>query len=126
MKPGAQFLKFASAGAIGTALHYAVLILWVAGLGNDPALGAMVGASCGAVCNYLLNHRYTFRSDRPHKEALPRFLFMASIGILLNGVIVKALTLVAVDYLLSQVGATLIILVMNFLLSKLWIFKRSR
>lgn len=121
-----QFLRFALVGVIGTALHYAVLIVLVSGLDGDPALGAMAGATCGAAFNYWLNHRFTFRSDRPHREALPRFLLMAGIGISLNGMIVKALTLAGVNYLLSQVGATLIILIMNFFLSRLWIFRQSR
>lgn len=114
-----------SVGAIGTALHYAILILLVAVLDCDPAIGAMAGATCGAAFNYWLNHRFTFHSERPHREALPRFFLMAGIGILLNGFIVKVLTMATVNYLASQVGATLIILVMNFFLSKLWIFRQS-
>lgn len=111
---------------MGTALHYAVLILLVTGFDCDPAMGAMAGATCGAAFNYWLNHRFTFRSDRPHREALPRFLLMAGMGILLNGIIVKVLTLATVNFLVSQVGATLIILIMNFFLSKVWIFRQSR
>ncbi len=81
---------------------------------------------CGAAFNYWMNHRYTFRSDRPHKEALPRFVLMAGIGVMLNGAIVKALTMATVNYLVSQVAATLMILILNFFLSKLWIFSQSR
>lgn len=126
MKPRFQFIKFASIGAIGTALHYAVLMFLVSVLGIDPAIGAMVGAMFGAACNYWLNHRFTFRSDRRHGDALPRFILMAAIGVLLNGAMVKALTMQSINYLVSQVGATLLILVMNFFLSKLWIFRQSR
>lgn len=126
LNPKLQFVKFATVGALGTALHYAVLILLVSGLSFDPAIGAMAGATCGAAFNYWLNHRFTFRSNRPHREALPRFVLMAVVGILLNGMIVKALTLASVNYLVSQVAATLIILMMNFFLSKLWIFRHDR
>ena len=118
------FLKFAAVGAIGTALHYAVLIFSVSLLHNDPAIGAMAGATCGAICNYLLNRHFIFRSDRPHVEAVPRFLLMAGLGVFLNGLIVKALTLMSLHYLLSQAIATLTILIINFILSKLWIFRK--
>ncbi len=86
----------------------------------------MAGATVGAAFNYWLNHRFTFHSERPHKEALPRFFLMAGLGVVLNGVIVKGLTLATINYLVSQVGATLIILFVNFFLSKLWVFRRSR
>jgi len=126
VKSNFQFLRFVSVGAIGTALHYAILVILVTGLNSDPAIGAMAGATAGAAFNYWLNHRFTFRSERPHKEALPRFLLMAGVGVLLNGAIVKALTLATFNYLLSQVVATLTILILNFFLSKLWIFRQSR
>ena len=121
-----QFVKFLSVGAIGTALHYTILVILVSGQEIDPAMGAMVGATGGAAFNYWLNHRFTFRSDRLHQEALPRFILLAGIGILLNGIIVKLLTLASVNYLVSQIGATLLILILNFFLSKLWIFGQGR
>lgn len=126
MKIKLHFLKFAAVGALGTALHYGVLIFLVTALERSPATGAMTGATFGAAFNYWLNHRYVFHSDRPHRESLPRFIIMAVIGIVLNGVIVKTLTVANINYLVSQVSATLIILVLNFFLSKLWIFRQIR
>ena len=126
MNTNKQLLTFAGVGAIGTAFHYALLVCVVSGFGLDPYVGAMVGATGGALSNYWLNHRFTFCSDRAHKEALPRFLLMAGIGILLNGIIVKTLTLVEIHYLISQMVATLTIFVLNFLVSKLWIFRKVR
>jgi putative flippase GtrA len=126
LKSNLQFFRFVSVGAFGTALHYAVLVFFVSLLNCDPAVGAMAGAACGAAFNYLLNRCFTFRSDRPHTEALPRFVLLAGIGVLLNGVIVKGLTMVTVNYLASQVAATLTIFILNFFLSKLWIFRQSQ
>lgn len=113
-------------GALGTALHYGVLVFLVTALDIPPATGAMTGATFGAAFNYLLNHRFTFRSNRPHKESLPRFIVMAGVGVVLNGAIVKTLTIAGINYLVSQVGATLTILVLNFFLSKFWIFRQTR
>jgi len=126
LKAKLQFLKFISVGAIGTALHYAVLIILVTILGIDPAMSAMVGATFGAVLIYCLNYRFTFHTGRPHVEALPRFIAMAVIGVFLNGLIVKTLTLATINYLIGQMVATVVILILNFFLSKLWIFKQSR
>lgn len=121
-----QFLKFAFVGAIGTVLHYVVLILLVSVLHSDPAIGALAGATCGAASNYFLNHRFTFPSDRPHIQAVPRFFFMAGIGIFLNGLIVKIFTLAGAHYLTSQLTATMTVFVINFYLSNIWIFRKTR
>lgn len=113
-------------GVIGTALHYAVFVFLIMVLNSAPATAAMAGATCGAVFNYWFNRRFTFRSDRSHKEALPRFLLIAGVGVALNGAIVKVLTIATFNYFISQVGATLTIFILNFFLSKLWIFRQSQ
>ncbi|WP_342120789.1 GtrA family protein [Pseudoduganella sp. OTU4001] len=117
-----QFVRFALLGALGTAVHYLLLIALVTGLKQPEALGAMVGACAGAFCNYYLNRRYNFRSTRRHREALPRFLAVAGLGIVLNGVIVGFLSQAGWHYLLAQAAATILILVINFFASKTWIF----
>src|SRR5512139_185236 len=62
----AQFLKFAAGGAVGTACHYATLVLWVEVLGGAVVPGAFVGFCIGALVNYLIARRFVFRSKRPH------------------------------------------------------------
>jgi putative flippase GtrA len=121
-----QFLRFVSVGMAGTALHYLVLIGLVSGLAWDPAKAAVMGASVGAISNYWLNHRYSFESHRHHREALPRFLLMAGLGVLLNGVIVKALTWAGTHYFIAQIVATTAVLGLNFFVSRKWIFIKEK
>ena len=59
-----QFLRYAGAGAIGTALHYAMLIGLVQLARIDAVVASTAGAIAGAIVNYVLNHRFTFASDR--------------------------------------------------------------
>jgi len=117
-----QFLHFGLIGALGTAMHYALLIALVQLLAVHEGIAAMCGAALGAICNYVLNYHFNFRSTRRHREALPRFLAMAGIGIALNGFIVAALSKAGLHYLLAQATATVLVLSMNFLVSRTWIF----
>jgi putative flippase GtrA len=121
---GAQFLRFAAMGALGTGVHYAILIVLVSFFNQSASLSAMIGATAGALTNYFLNYHFTFASDRRHSEALPRFLTMAALGVVMNGLIVAALTSYTVNYLVAQVVATLVILGINFMVSRLWIFRK--
>lgn len=123
MPPLSQFVRYASAGALGTALHYATLIFLVKAASVDPVTASTTGAVLGACLNYLLNHRYTFASGRAHRQALPRFATVAVAGIALNGAVLAAtLALIGPHYLLAQVVATCAVLVVGFLANRIWTF----
>lgn len=121
-----QFSRFLAAGAIGTMGHYALLILAVSVFGFAPVLGATMGAALGALTNYMLNYRYTFISNVKHVVALPRFLLLAGVGIFLNAFIVGVFVHFGLHYLAAQVIATAGVLVLNYFVSKTWIFREPR
>lgn len=117
-----EFLWFCAAGSIGTALHYAVLIGIVITL-KMPNFGSALGFMAGAITNYLLNYRYTFASNRPHREAFVKFLAIAAIGLGLNTMIMAVgVSLLHFHYLLAQVSATGAVVFWNFAGNRLWTF----
>jgi putative flippase GtrA len=118
-----QFLRYAGAGAAGTALHYAILVALVQLAGIGAVVALTVGAIGGALVNYRLNHQFTFASDKAHAHALPRFAVVAIAGIALNAVALAALlAFVTSHYLVAQVAATGIVLVAGFLANRAWTF----
>lgn len=121
-----QFAKFAGVGVIGTAVHYSLLIVIVELFDRDPVFGSAVGFLGGALVNYFLNRFYTFASDANHMAALPKFLTVAAVGMIVNIAIMAALTdLLDVQYLVAQVIATGIVLLWNFVANKFWTFAPS-
>ena len=122
-----RFARFASMGAIGTAAHYIVLTLLVTGMRTDPVIASTYGFIVGALVNYCLNYRYTFRSSKPHLEAIVKFFSVASLGLLINGLLMGLLTArLTVYYLAAQVVATLTVLIWNFAANTLWTFSEPR
>ena len=118
-----QFLRYAGAGAMGTTLHYAVLIGLVQLARFDAVIASTAGAIVGAFVNYAINHRYTFASDRSHGHALPRFALVAAIGIALNALVMAAVLAVAgPHYLVAQVIATGTVLAAGYLANRAWTF----
>ncbi|MGD8569276.1 MAG: GtrA family protein [Gammaproteobacteria bacterium] len=118
-----QFVTFAGVGAIGTAGHYLTLILLVQAFDVIPVTASSVGFLVGAVINYILNYRYTFRSDKRHSEAMLKFFIVAAIGAALNGFIMYLGTEVGdIHYLLVQIGATGTVVFFTFVLNRLWTF----
>jgi len=118
-----QFVRYAGAGVIGTAAHYAVLVALVQGGEVGVVAASTAGAFVGAGVNYLLNHRFTFASTESHGRALPRFAAVAAGGIALNALVLASmLALVGPHYLVAQVVATLVVLVAGYLANRAWTF----
>ena len=121
-----RFLVFAALGALGTLAHYAVLIGLVEAGVTGPALATGLGAVVGALVNYVLSRRLAFGSTRAHREALPRFLLVAGIGILLNPLLLAALLAwTGWPYLACQLLVTLGLLAVNYAIHSRWTFRAS-
>ena len=121
-----QFCRFALVGGVGTAAHYMVLIIMVSGLNIHPVVSSTAGFIVGMVINYSLNRRFTFRSQRTHREAFWRFVSVAFIGMLINSTAMAFFTMyLDLFYLFAQVLATIMALSWNFLGCRKWVFKEK-
>ncbi|MCB1943480.1 MAG: GtrA family protein [Candidatus Accumulibacter sp.] len=119
-----QFIAFAVVGLFGTAAHFLVLHVLVSRFGVSPVAGSSAGFVAGALVNYGLNYRLTFRSQKRHRDALPRFLAVAGGGWLLNGLLLAVvLSWANIHYLLAQVVVTGAVLLWNFLANRYWTFR---
>ncbi len=118
------FARYTLAGGIATAVHYAVLLALVEVVHLPPALGAGLGALCGAAVAYVGNRRFTFSDTTAgHSRAVPRFLLVALVGAGLNGLIVwVGNNVLGWHYLLAQALATLLVLFLTYRLNRHWTF----
>lgn len=120
---GKQFIIFAAVGVIGTIAHYIVLLTAVYLFILDPVLASTLGFLAGAQINYILNYVITFNSNKRHRDAMPRFMIVATTGLILNYVIMSiGVNYLLINYMIVQVLATLLILVWNFVVNRIWTF----
>ena len=121
-----QFVIFSMMGAIGTSGHYLTLIFLVELWEVEAAIATTAGFIVGAFINYILNYHITFKSNKSHREALVKFLLIAAIGAVINTLIMYLGTSsLQYHYLPVQVIATLIVLLWNFTINKIWVFAVS-
>ena len=119
-----QFLRFATVGGIATAIHYLILVALVQGVNMNAVWASTIGFIISAVCNYLLNYRFTFRSNVEHRRAVIKFFVVAGVGLMLNSLTMLITTeYMGLHYLLAQVLATGLVLLWNFTGNRLWTFK---
>jgi putative flippase GtrA len=122
-----KLMAFGLVGLIGTAAHYASLILLVEAAGIGAVGATTVGFAVGALVNYFLNHRYTFKSEKAHLDAGPKFFLIALVTGALNALLVQlGVGILGIHYLPVQIAATLAVFLTNFALNSLWTFRESR
>lgn len=120
------FARYVIAGALGTGAQYAVLVALVQAAGIDSVAASTAGMVLGAVVNYWLNCRYTFRSARPHRETLWRFMAVAALGLVVNAAAMAALTRgMGIHYIAGQVVATGLVLCCGYVANSIWTFRTA-
>lgn len=119
-----RFIRFSGVGVIGTAAHYALLILLVQLFAVDPVVASSLGALLGALVNYHLNYHYTFQSSKRHREALTKFMVVAVMAFLMNALLMYFFaTFLQWYYLLAQVLTTGLVFLWTFIANLLWSFR---
>jgi putative flippase GtrA len=120
-----QFLQFAGVGIVGTIVHYTTLTFLVESIHAGPVISSGIGAVLGAITNYFLNYYYTFNSSARHHHALPKFLLIAGIGLILNTAVMGLCTgILMFHYLVAQLLATALVLLWTFSANRIWTFRQ--
>jgi putative flippase GtrA len=121
-----RFVAFALVGGVGTAIQYAVLSFGVALNMAHPVSCSAVGYALGAVANYLLNYRFTFRSKAPHAQAATKYFTVLAVGWVLN-LCLMSIFVVRMGWSpwMSQMLTTVIGLVWNYSGSNWWAYRAS-
>lgn len=122
-----KLVKYSTVGAVGSVAHYALLIALVQGFAANVLLATSVGALAGALVNYFMNYTWTFASAKRHSETMTKFFVIATVGFVLNGLLMMALAgHLHLHYLLAQVLTTGVVLLWGFLANHYWTFSEAR
>jgi putative flippase GtrA len=122
-----RFVRFAGVGGLGTAVHYAVLILLVQLFRADPVPASIAGFFFGACANFLMSHHFAFESRLRLRETAPRFFAVAAVGFFINWLAMLGLvSLLKAHYIVAQMAATLLVLLTNFFANATWTFRGER
>ncbi len=123
----AQLLSFLSVGALATGLQYALTTLLVLAGWMELVAASTLAFLVSAAFNYWANARLTFA--RPgshagnHAQQL-RFALMVALGCALNAGLLRLALALGLHPVLSQLLATAGVLASNFMLSRLWVFRK--
>ena len=117
-----RFLQYAAVGAVATAAHYAILVALVESGALAPQRAAALGAWVGAQVAFAGNAAFTFQPVGASIGGWLRFQVTAAIGAVLSFALVALGVRVGLHYLLAQIVATLINVVVTFEINRRWSF----
>jgi len=118
---------FVAVGCVAAAVHFAVVVLLVEGLGAPPLL-ANVGGWLVAFCvSFAGQWQLTFRSRAtPWQHALPRYFALSLAGFAANEAgYALLLQWTRLPYQVALAIVLLAVAVMTYLLGSGWVFRRS-
>jgi putative flippase GtrA len=122
-RAGAQrFLRYASVGALATAVHYSVLVALVESGWLAPRFAAAIGAWVGAQVAFIGNAWFTFGGAEISVRSWFRFQVTALVGAAISFAIVAAGVRLGLHYLLAQAMATLLTLFVTYEINRRWSF----
>ena len=92
-------------------------------LSIELVTSTVVAFLIAVVVSYLINYRFTFRSQKQHKSSLPKFIVTVLVGLGWNiGITVLVVQYLGGPLLLAVLAAASVIMINNYLLSKFWVF----
>jgi len=121
----AQIIKFGCVGVINTAVSYCVTVFCVY-IGLHLLVSNAVAFIISTACAFILNYLFVF-SPRPvwYKGLIKSYCSYAFTGIGLNSVLLYLLSdVLNVSEYLSPLIVLVVTIPCNFLLNKLWAFKK--
>lgn len=122
-----QFIKFSFVGASGTLVDWIFYFILTRWFHLFYLIAKTISFVIAAINNYILNRKWTFRSQEKNitKEFI-KFLIVSLVGLAFNTLIMY----IVVDKLryndfIGLILATAIVMFWNFLANKFWTFKEK-
>jgi putative flippase GtrA len=118
-----QLLSFAGVGFSAALVHYGLLISLVEIGHYGPVPATLAGYLAGGGVSYVLNRRHTFQSERPHEQAVWRFVLVAGVGFCLTYVLMALFVeVIHAPYLPAQVLTTGVVMFWSYIANRVWTF----
>jgi putative flippase GtrA len=125
-----RFLKFATVGVVGTVVDFSVLNVLVLGGGFTKFWANTCSFSAAVVSNFIWNRLWTFPESR-QRGLIPQLLQFSLVSV--GGYVINQIIFLGLDglvfhvwgtlgYNISKAIATIVVLVWNFGMNRMWTY----
>ncbi|CAM3046095.1 GtrA family protein [Sporolactobacillus spathodeae] len=116
-----QVIIFGLVGVMNTAVDFFTFLLLTQVFSIYFAFAQVISYSAGMLNSYLFNSKITFSASGKSKTRLVKFIVLNVAVLLLTLIIMHSL--LSLPLIIDKLISTFVGLVVNFLLSKYWVFK---
>ena len=123
-----QLIRFGMVGVFCTLLDYGLMILMVEWVHLPELTASALSFSLSTIVNYLLSVVFVFKVQQKTqgKKAFVIFVVLSLIGLAINQWIMAiAIQRFSIDYRLSKIVATVIVMLYNFITRKILLEKKT-
>ena len=122
-----RFIKFGLVGILNTLINQ-ILFIILNSLGLYYIISNIIAYSISTLNSYLWNSKLVFKYSGDNlKETSLKFIILNIIGLTLNTIILYLLLdIVGLRKLIALVITTGIVMILNYFINKLWVFKKYR
>lgn len=121
-----RFVKFCIVGVLSTLTHSVVFVLLIEQAGIEPVIASIPAFSLAVIVSYVNNYNWTFQSKGNHSSQLPKFILVATIGLLANVLITYMIVnVLGSGYWLALLAVILIVPLITYQLNHLWVFGKK-
>ena len=82
--------------------------------------------TAGVIFAYFTNRKYVFKSHAPMLSAAPKFVLSRVSTLILDMVVMQVLTAVGVNLLIATVISAVLVIIGNYVFSKLFVFNKKK
>ena len=120
-----RFIKFGMVGVINTLVNWIIFFILNA-LGMYYILANIIAYILGTVNSYLWNTLWVFKyKDKASTETTIKFIILNLIGLGLNtGILYVLVDLCNLNKFIGLVTKTAIVMIINYIVNKLWVFSK--
>jgi len=123
LKQKKQLVTYFIVGVVTNVLNYLVYLAVLLSF-SAPIIAGICGFSAGLVTNFFLNKKYTFNSIATFKSRFLSYLIVQLIVLFVQLFSLKLFIVLLFDERIAQIPAILISGILNYILLKIYIFKK--
>lgn len=118
-----QLARFGVVGVLSNLVYFGALPLFAVVFDTALWLAGAISYALSMTLNYILQRKLTFRSDRPHTQAGPRYIATQVLALAINSACLHLLvTRLGLHFLVGQGLALVATTSWNYLCQKAWVF----
>ena len=87
---------------------------------------SVVNWTAGVIFAYFTNRRFVFKSHEPMRKEVPKFVLSRVFTLVLDIVVMQVLTALGVNLIIATVISAVLVIIGNYVFSKLFVFRGKK